>query len=287
MERITVGGQAIIEGVMMRSESVTATAVRSPSGEIILSKKMNTPYATSSWRKKPFIRGVVVLLDSLSAGVNALAYSSYIAEEKEEKTDKWELLGAGLLAMLFVMGVFFILPTVIVVLCGVQAVWLKNVLEGSIRLAIFLCYVYGISRCHEIRRVFQYHGAEHKTIFAYEAGVELLPENVRPFSRFHPRCGTSFLLVVMLVSIVVFAFLGWSNLLYRFFSWILLFPIVAGISYELIQISIHSQHSFWRVVIGPGLWLQRLTTQEPDDEMLEVAIAALQAVIEDKKIIEV
>jgi uncharacterized protein YqhQ len=178
---------------------------------------------------------------------------------------------------------FIVIPTAAAKFFPTDNPIYRNLGEGILRLLIFLLYIYAISRIKDIYRVFQYHGAEHKTIFAYEAGVPLLPENIKPFPRFHPRCGTSFLLIVMLVSIVAFAFLGWPDLLYRILSRIILLPVIAGISYEIIRLSARSDNRIIHLATLPGLWLQRLTTREPDCAMIEVAVKAVEAVLVEEK----
>lgn len=276
-----VGGQAVIEGVMMRGPKVTATAVREPGGNIIIDEFATTSI-TDKYKilKKPFIRGSIALWESLSIGMKALAFSAKVAgEEEEELTDK-EIVITMLLAGLVAVGLFIVVPTY-------AAKWIPyiqnshfilNMFEGFVRLILFLLYIWGISRMPDIKRVFEYHGAEHKTIHTYEKNEELTVENVRKNSRIHPRCGTNFLMIVMVVSIIVFAFLGWPNLIERITSRIVLLPVVAGIAYEIIRLAGCKDNIFIRIIIAPGLWLQKLTTLEPQDDQIEVAIAALQAV---------
>ncbi len=288
-EKTNYGGMAVIEGVMMRGPHETALAVRKPDGSIQLEKEPNNDMGKRyPWLKWPIIRGSYVLIESMVVGVRMLNKSANlsVAEDEEELTTK-EIFLTGLTAVALAMLLFVALPTAIVhfakeFLGGVVS---QNIVEGVIRITFFLLYVYAISKMKEIERVFMYHGAEHKSILAYEAGEELTVAKVRKFSTMHPRCGTSFLLIVMVISILVFALLGEGNLFYRVWSRIAVFPIVAGLGYEFIKFSGKCYQNRWaRYMIAPGLWLQKLTTREPDDEQLEVAITALQAVLlEDKE----
>ena len=286
--KLMVGGQAVIEGVMMRGPELTATAVRDPSGKIQVEVK---PVHSISERfpilKKPFIRGTVSLIESLVIGMKSLSYSAKMAgEEDEQLTDK-EMAGTIVFALVLASILFIAIPTGAAKLFHVIAadpVFL-NLMEGFLRLIIFLAYIWGISRMKDIRRVFQYHGAEHKTIHCYEAGLPLTVANVQQFSRLHPRCGTNFLLIVMLVSIFVFAFLGWPSLAERIASRILLLPVVAGISYEIIRLAGRSDNKIIQTAIKPGLWLQYLTTRPPADDMVEVAIESVKAVLPKEEII--
>lgn len=286
--KLMVGGQAVIEGVMMRGPELTATAVRDPSGKIQVEVK---PVHSISERfpilKKPFIRGTVSLIESLVIGMKSLSYSAKMAgEEDEQLTDK-EMAGTIVFALVLASILFIAIPTGAAKLFHVitaDPVFL-NLMEGFLRLIIFLAYIWGISSMKDIRRVFQYHGAEHKTIHCYEAGLPLTVANVQQFSRLHPRCGTNFLLIVMLVSIFVFAFLGWPSLAERIASRILLLPVVAGISYEIIRLAGRSDNKIIQTAIKPGLWLQYLTTRPPADDMVEVAIESVKAVLPKEEII--
>lgn len=286
--KLMVGGQAVIEGVMMRGPELTATAVRDPSGKIQVEVK---PVHSISERfpilKKPFIRGTVSLIESLVIGMKSLSYSAKMAgEEDEQLTDK-EMAGTIVFALVLASILFIAIPTGAAKLFHVitaDPVFL-NLMEGFLRLIIFLAYIWGISRMKDIRRVFQYHGAEHETIHCYEAGLPLTVANVQQFSRLHPRCGTNFLLIVMLVSIFVFAFLGWPSLAERIASRILLLPVVAGISYEIIRLAGRSDNKIIQTAIKPGLWLQYLTTRPPADDMVEVAIESVKAVLPKEEII--
>lgn len=300
----SIGGQAVIEGVMMRGPKDIAVAVRTTDGEIVVDKKpIASVLQKSKILKLPIIRGVISFFESLVIGTRALMYSASFfdveeeeekakkaamtederkkAEAKEEKMKNAAIYGSVVVALLFGIGIFMLLPTVLVgfVKQHIASGVLATLLEGVIRIAIFLAYISLVAQMKDIRRVFEYHGAEHKTIFCYEAGEELTVENARRFTRLHPRCGTSFLLIVMVVSIILFSFISWDNYLTRLGLRLLLLPVVAGISYEIIKFAGRSQNKLVRIVIQPGLWLQKITTREPDDSQLEVAIASLKAVL--------
>ncbi len=279
--RAPIGGQAVIEGVMMRGPALVSTAVREPSGEIsVQTEKVATLAERYPILKRPLLRGAVALWESMVLGMKSLSYSAQRAgEEGEEMTTK-DIVISVVLALVVATLLFVVLPTTAAkYLYAASFDPIKlNLAEGGLRMLVFLSYVYGISQMKSIRRVFQYHGAEHKTIHAYEAGEELTVENVQKHSTLHPRCGTAFLLIVMLVSIFVFAFLGWPDLWLRILSRILLMPVVAGVSYEIIRFAGRSKNSLVRAAILPGLWLQKLTTRQPDDSQVEVAIRALQEV---------
>lgn len=278
-----VGGQAVIEGVMMRGKTHVAVAVRQPDGEISVDvRPVNSISDRYPILKKPFLRGVVSLVESLVMGMKALAYSAQVSGDEGEKLDSKEMaltiaVSAGLAILLFI-----VIPTWSMrFLTGItQDHMALNLAEGVLRMAIFLAYIAAISSMNDIQRVFQYHGAEHKTIYTYEAGLPLKVENVRPFSTLHPRCGTNFLMIVMLISMFIFTFLGWPSLLERIASRIILMPVIAGVSYELIRYAgAHTDNPLVRIAITPGLLLQKLTTRQPDDSQIEVAIASLKAVV--------
>lgn len=278
-----VGGQAVIEGVMMRGKTHVAVAVRQPDGEISVDvRPVNSISDRYPILKKPFLRGVVSLVESLVMGMKALAYSAQVSGDEDEKLDSKEMaltiaVSAGLAILLFI-----VIPTWSMrFLTGItQDHMALNLAEGVLRMAIFLAYIAVISSMNDIQRVFQYHGAEHKTIYTYEAGLPLKVENVRPFSTLHPRCGTNFLMIVMLISMFIFTFLGWPSLLERIASRIILMPVIAGVSYELIRYAgAHTDNPLVRIAITPGLLLQKLTTRQPDDSQIEVAIASLKAVV--------
>lgn len=287
--KLMVGGQAVIEGVMMRGPKLVATAVREPSGEITV--KVD-PVSSLGERypilKKPMLRGVVALGESLVLGLKSLSYSAQMAGEEDEQLSDKELAMTMLFSLGLAVLLFVIIPTAAAKYLHAAATdpVILNLLEGGLRLAIFMIYIYGISRLKDIKRVFQYHGAEHKAIHAYEAGVELTVENVQKFSTLHPRCGTAFLLIVMVVSIIMFAFLGWPDLWLRILSRVILLPVVAGISYEIIRYAGRTTNPIMHMAILPGLWLQKITTNQPDDSMVEVAIRSLEAVTVEEKVAE-
>lgn len=286
-KKITIGGQAVIEGVMMRGPELTATAVRTPEGKIeISSRPVNSISDRYPILKKPLLRGCVSLIESLVIGIRSLGYSAQMAGEEEEQLSDRELAGTIAFAFVLAAVLFIAIPTGAAKLfhsITEDPVFL-NLMEGVLRLFIFIAYIVGISRMKDIQRVFQYHGAEHKTIACFEAGEALTVENAMKHTRFHKRCGTSFLLIVMLVSIFVFAFLGWPSLIERIVSRIVLLPVVAGISYEIIRFSANSDNCILGWAVKPGLWLQRLTTREPEPDMLEVAIESAKAVLPADKI---
>ncbi|MDA8227059.1 MAG: DUF1385 domain-containing protein [Desulfitobacterium hafniense] len=282
---VQYGGQALIEGVMMRGPRQTAIAVRLPDGQIEVTHHKINPWSARPIFKLPILRGFVALVDSLVIGTKALMYSANraIGEEEGEELSFWEMALTVVLALGFGMILFVGLPTGSAHLLrgAVEGVVWQNLLEGAFRLIVFFAYVLLISRMKDIQRVFQYHGAEHKAIFTHEAGQELTVENARKFSTLHPRCGTSFLLIVVVVSIFVFAFLGLNPLWWRIVSRILLMPLVAGVAYEILKLSARHMDSLaFKWLIVPGLLLQKLTTREPDDSQIEVAIAALNGVLE-------
>lgn len=279
--KVFVGGQAVIEGVMMRGPGYIATAVREPSGEIVVKKEpFQSIGDTYPLLKKPLIRGVVSLGESLYHGMKALSFSAQAAgEEGDELSDK-EIILTMVFALVMAIVLFVIVPTY-----GAKFLHsttddarILNTVEGILRLLIFLAYIAAISMMKDIRRVFEYHGAEHKTIHAYENGQPLDVEHIRSYSTLHPRCGTNFMLIVMIVSIFVFAFLGWPDLWERILSRIVLLPLIAGVSYEIIRFAGRSKQGWVACAIAPGLWLQKMTTREPSDDQIEVAIKALEAV---------
>ena len=283
---LMVGGQAVLEGVMMRGAGKVATAVRVADGHIETEvRDVDSIADRYPILKKPFLRGVVTLGESLVLGLRSLSYSAKMAGEEDEQLSDGELAGTMALAFTLAAVLFVAIPTWATRFFHTifDSPVALNLAEGGLRLAIFLAYLMAISRMEGIYRVFQYHGAEHKTIHAYEGGGPLTVERVQACSRFHPRCGTSFLLIVMLVSIFVFAFLGWPDLLTRVASRVALLPVVAGISYEFIRLAARSKNAVAHFFTLPGLWLQRLTTNPPEDEMVEVAIASLAAVLPEEE----
>ena len=279
---LAVGGQAVIEGVMMRDANKTATAVRLPNGEI----EVETHPVTSIRDRYPvlnlpLIRGSVIMVESLVIGMRALSFSAQAAGEEDEQMTKKEIALTILFALVLASVLFIVIPTGAAHLAAAYTndPIVFNLIEGGIRLAVFLLYIWGISWMGGIRRVFQYHGAEHKTIHCYEAGEALTVENVQKFPRLHPRCGTNFLLIVMVIAIVFHVFFGWPDLWLRILSRLAVLPVVAGVSYEIIRFAGRSENRIVRILITPGLWLQYLTTRPPDDEMVEVAIESLKAVL--------
>lgn len=279
---LAVGGQAVIEGVMMRDANKTATAVRLPNGNI----EVETHDVTSIRDRYPIlnlplIRGSVIMVESLVIGMHALSFSAQAAGEEDEQMTKKEIAMTILFALVLASVLFIVIPTGAAHLAAAYTddPVVFNLIEGGIRLLVFLLYIWGISFMGGIRRVFQYHGAEHKTIHCYEAGEALTVENVQKFPRLHPRCGTNFLLIVMVVAIVFHVFFGWPDLWLRILSRLAVLPVVAGVSYEIIRFAGRSENRIVRIMITPGLWLQYLTTRPPADEMVEVAIESLKAVL--------
>lgn len=288
---VHVGGQAVIEGVMMRGSSSVAVAVRKPDDQISLKVEAKPRWTTyNPIYSLPFIRGVVTLAETLTLGMNTLMYSAEQAGAEEEKLSKAELSLSLTISILVTIALFIAGPAF--VFSRLKALPINlivlNLIEGSIRIAIFVAFLSIINLMPDMRRVFEYHGAEHKSINAYESFKEkpgfspdkLTPASVKPFSALHPACGTSFLITVLIVSIIVFSFLGRPSFLLRVALKLLLLPVVAGISYEIIRLSrAENAPAILKALSAPGLWLQRLTTKEPDDSEIEVAIAALKAVI--------
>ena len=291
--KASVGGQALIEGIMMKGPFKSAMAVRKPNGEIDVST-WETKQLTGI-RKIPFLRGTFNFIDTLIKGYDCLMKSAEISGQEEEP-DKLELWldktfgkAAGtvfnfivtILAVVISVGLFFGLPAFITGLVSgyIQSKVALSAIEGVIKIGLFLVYIIVASKMSDVKRTFMYHGAEHKTIFCYEQGLELTVENIRKQKRFHPRCGTSFLLIVLVVSILVSSVITWDNVLMRVALKILMLPITVGISYEIIKFA--GRHDNWltRIISAPGLWLQNYTTQEPDDDMIEVAIAAVTPVL--------
>jgi uncharacterized protein YqhQ len=283
-----VGGQAVLEGVMMRGISVWAVAVRRPDGEIEISSEPIRPWATRHrlWRL-PVLRGVVALGESLKIGFRALAISANAQLEEDEEGEREEIGGWvwGLtiaFSMLLAVGLFFVVPVGLTSLIKdkLGSPLLFWLVEGVLRTGIFIAYIAAISRLKDLRRVFEYHGAEHKTISCYEAEDELTPARAKLYSRLHPRCGTSFLLIVMVLAIFVFAPIGLPAWYWLVFSRIVGIPLIAGLSYEVIKWAGKNRRKRWvRAIMWPGLMLQNLTTREPDEEELAVAIASLEAVL--------
>jgi uncharacterized protein YqhQ len=289
----SIGGQAVIEGVMMRSPTHYATAVRTPRGRIVIQK---TPFKSMVRRYRllnvPVIRGAFALVETLYIGIQSLTYSASQAVEDEKASRRKGRLATsialgGSVATALVLGLvfFFYIPLLFTEWIGLENGIVFNLVDGAFRLAVLLLYIVAISRWKEMKRIFQYHGAEHMTIYAFESGEDLTPENTRKYTTLHPRCGTSFLVVVMLVSILVFVFVGrpegWGDRLLRF----ALIPLIGGISFEFIKLSAKTGFARWlKPAIWPGLALQRITTKPPTDDMIEVAIAALEACLDHESV---
>ena len=280
------GGQAVIEGVMMRGNENIAVAVRKEDGEITIKK-----FLLESWTNKlkilkaPFIRGVVALFQSLILGMRALTFSASQFSEEEEELSWWELITSIGTAFVLAILLFVVLPASLIELLKAYIDYnlILNLIEGMIKVSVLIIYILSISRLNDIKRVFQYHGAEHKVINNYESELDVNVKNAKQFSTFHPRCGTNFLLIVMIVSILLFSFFGRPSLINRVLIHIALLPIVAGVSYELIKKAGQKDaNKLFKWAAVPGLYLQRLTTSEPDDSQLEVAIQSLESVMEEE-----
>ena len=283
---ITYGGQAVIEGVMMRGQKSLAVAMRAPEGNIVVHTEKLAKIYSSGITKIPFLRGVILLWDALGLGMKALTLSANTQTGEDEKLEGPALYLTIGLSLAFGIGLFFLLPTSVgggveylLLQNGISSYWIGNVVEGVFQLILLIAYMWGIGFMPDIRRVFQYHGAEHKTINAYEAGAELTPENVAKYPIEHPRCGTAFLLTLMLFSILLFSLLGpMPNILLRIASRIIFIPILAGISLEYIRWTANNlSNPIVKLLIKPNLALQHLTTRTPDLSMLEVAIESFQA----------
>ena len=272
------GGQAVIEGVLMRGKSSVAMATRAPNDEIFIHKEKLTGIYTSKLAKIPFLRGLIVLWDSLGLGMRYLTLSANVQTGEDEKLEGPTLFITLFISLSFGILVFFLLPAfisgLIARLPGISA-WTSNLIEGGIRLVILILYLWIIGQMSDIRRVFMYHGAEHKTINAFENGVILTPENVKSFPVAHGRCGTSFILTLVIMSIIIFTLIGPLPLHWRLLTRILMIPILAGLSYEYIRlISKNLDSPIAKAIIMPNLFLQRMTTREPTTDMIEVSIRA-------------
>ena len=299
-----IGGQAVLEGVMMKNKEKYAVAVRKPDGEIEVEVETYQGLAHGSkFKELPFIRGIFNFLDSLILGTRALNYSASFYEEEEGKETKFdkamdkmsggngEKLLSGIVTVISIVlavGIFIVLPYFISSLFEsfIRNRSLMAIIEGVIRIALFLLYVWGISAMKDIRRLYQYHGAEHKCINCIVKGRPLTVHNVMRSSRLHKRCGTSFIFFVMLVSIVLFFFIQVDNVAEKVILRILLMPVVAGISYEIIRLAGRTDNVFIKILSAPGMWIQRMTTREPDESMAEVAIASVEAVFDWKKYLQ-
>ena len=304
----SIGGQAVMEGVMMRGPYKTTVAVRKPDGEIEKKVEENGVKTRAKFFRLPIVRGCVNFIDSLVIGMKALMFSAEFIdleeeEESESKFDQWlerkfgdkikdiVIYVAIAISLVMSVGLFMVLPTFLTRLVEAipaikpvtQTHAFTSIFEGVIRMAIFLVYMVIVSQMKDIRRVYEYHGAEHKTIACYEAGEELTVENVKRFPRFHPRCGTSFLLFVMIISIIIFTLLPKTGVILRVLMRLALLPVVAGLSYEVIKWAGRSKNKAVCTLSKPGLWLQKLTTREPDDSQIEVAIESMKPCIPENK----
>ncbi len=284
-QRFNYGGQAVIEGVMMRGSTHVAVAVRDPQGNIVVHEEpIRSALYNGIWSRVPFVRGLGLLWDSLGLGMRALTYSADVAVGEEAEFSgpvAWVTIAVGLALGI---GLFFLAPAAIVGglqgLVGISTPLAGNLIEGALRLILVIGYIWLIGHMAEVKRLFAYHGAEHKTINAYEDGAPLTPESVARYPLEHPRCGTGFLLVVVVISVLVFSLLGRPPILIRLASRVALVPLIAGISYEYIRLlARHIRNPLVRVLVYPQLALQRLTTREPTPDMLEVSIAALRRVL--------
>lgn len=286
MKKTTIGGQALMEGIMMRGPSHIGIAVRKPNNEIQMKvDAIDLPSRKYKFLQLPFIRGVVALVESLYVGISALMYSASFWEEDENNNGEIKPLEAiGLIFSSFLLAILFfmLIPNFITSFfqSRINNSFALNIIEGIIRLSFFVIYVFYISKLDDIKRVFEYHGAEHKSIHCYENGEELTVENIKKYPIMHKRCGTSFLFMVMIVSIVVLSFFGWPNLLFRILSRVIALPIIGGISYEINKLIGRYDNSICNVMSYPGLLIQKYATvREPDDKQIEVAIEALKSVL--------
>lgn len=284
------GGQAVIEGVMMRGRKHMAVAVRNPQGEIVLHTEPLNPRIYSSFiNKVPFIRGFTLLWDTLVLGMRTLMYSADVAMGEEDVEFSGPMAwGAVAVSLVLALAIFFVSPLALISLINYFVeipLLVQHLIEGVVRLALFIGYVWAIGHMDDVRRVFGYHGAEHKAINAYENNVDMVPEKVAQCSIVHPRCGTAFLLIVMVISIFVFALVGNPNIWLKVLSRIVLIPVIAGIAYEFLKFSaVHQENRIMKLLIAPGLALQGMTTREPDLSMLEVSIAALQRLLVEEEL---
>jgi len=285
-KRFYYGGQAVIEGVMMRGRKAAVIAVRRPNGEVVIDPQPLLAISTSRARRIPLIRGVVVLIESMVLGIKALLHSANLSMEEEEEKEKisgWVAWGAMVGTVALVVALFFLAPLFLANLVGgyIQSSIVFHLIEGFIRLGIFIAYLKLMTLSPSIRRVFAYHGAEHKVVNAYEAGVPLEMEAVKRYSTAHVRCGTSFLFIVLIIAIIVFALIGRPSLGVMVLSRVVLIPAIAALGYEATYFGArHSDSRLVKAFLAPGLWLQGLTTSEPDDSQLEVALSALKRMVE-------
>jgi len=285
----SVGGQAVIEGVMMRAPDAWAVAVRRPDG--VIEAKRNALPALSSrsrWARMPFVRGILVLGEALTLGFRALSWSAERAGEEEEQLARWQVVGTMVIAAALAVVIFIAAPAVGAGLLkktlGFGGFWFV-VIDGLLRIGLIVAYIWLIGRSPEISRVFQYHGAEHKTIHAYENGNPLTVAEIQPYSPRHPRCGTSFIVIVAMVSFVVFLFLAPAPFVWQILGRILLIPVIAGISYEVLKAA--AAHRWLAWASRPGIWIQSITTKEPSDDMVDVAVTSLLAALDPDQVAEV
>ncbi len=283
-KKVYYGGQAVIEGVMMRGQKTMVTAVRRPNGDVAIEANPLPTIYTGRWRKTPIIRGVIVLIETMVLGIKTLMYSANIAmEEEEQKISGGMVWLMVVVALAFAIALFFIVPLYLTRLLNeyIPSALAFNLIDGVIRLAIFIAYLKVMTLLPDIRRVFAYHGAEHMAVNAYENGVPLEVEAARKYSTAHVRCGTSFLFAVLIIAIIVFSLVGRPSFGLMVLARIALLPVIAAFGYEVTQFSArHVTNGFIRATMAPGLWLQALTTRQPDDKQLEVALTALKRVIE-------
>ena len=287
MKSSDIGGQAVLEGIMMRHEDVYSVAVRKPDGEIFVKK--DEYHSVAPWKpltEIPFIRGVFKFIDSMILGIKTLTFSAEFYEEeeahKEKKEEKLMMAGAVLFSVVAAIGIFMVLPYFLSSLLKPfvpSYIW-RTIIEGFMRIGIFIAYVLLISRMEDIQRTYMYHGAEHKCINCIEHGKTLTVAHVRESSKQHKRCGTSFLIIVMLISILFFMVIRVDNIWMRMVSRVLLVPVIAGVSYEFLRLAGRSDSALVNLLSKPGMWMQNLTTKEPDDDMIEVAIQAVEAVFD-------
>ncbi len=283
-QRFYYGGQAVIEGVMMRGQKAVVTAVRQSSGGMVIDTQPLPGISTGKMRRTPLVRGVVVLIEAMVLGIKTLLYSANVSMEQEGEKISGGLVWATVAGSLaFAVAFFFLAPLFVTRLLDpyIQLSIIFHLIEGFIRLGFFIAYLKLITLVPDIRRVFAYHGAEHKAVNAYEAGVPLEVEAVREYSTAHVRCGTSFLFAVLIIAIIVFAIVGRPSVWVMVISRIVLIPLIAALGYEVTYFGArHTKNSLVRVFLAPGLWLQRLTTRQPDDNQLEVALSALKRAVE-------
>jgi len=283
-DRFYYGGQAVIEGVMMRGQKATVTVVRRPNGELATQIRPLSAIYTGRMRRTPLVRGIIFLIEAMVLGIRSLLYSANVAlEEEAEKISGGLIWAMMIVSLAFAVGLFFIVPLFLTKLLDpyVSSSLVFHLIEGLVRLAIFIVYLKLIGSLADIKRTFAYHGAEHKTINAYEDGVPLEVAAIKKYSTTHVRCGTSFLLAVLVIAIVVFALVGFQSLWLMVLSRIVLIPAIAALGYEATRLAAgHTKKGLVQVVIAPGLWLQRMTTRQPDDSQLEVAVSALTKAVE-------